>query len=512
MNAVLGIGLSIGLAFTISACSQAADVQLRGPEKPKAPTGDLTTPSGSPTPSPTPNGDSGPVDENPPAGENGSASEPVPVAPSYRLYCHDRYPSYLTVISSKASPSGFGSDVDLQVFPESRPLPVVGGFDSSDRNLEFHMFVQPIEIRRDPVKGTETRVVFSARPIDRSHSVWAQRNIYVSDVALVDRVGRATLLAPEMKPSSYVESLDTQEGVSAKTFGVSDGGKYLLVMSAKGLSLFDSKTLRGLGDVKWKLSSGRQYAEYFAPSLREADMTLAVSHVDSKLQVTTEVFELSLNSRGEAQLGARVLEVSKLRRPLVSVAGVGPIRDRSYYGLTGGKSDPATAEIVLAVPATVSGSRVIDPSDVKSFRVEKLPKKGRVPSAIALWRDGSGEILSVLGFEDFEQIRGGLFGTRYKIEAASLHTLVLDESRQVASPISIGSEMAYPQEVRSEIESGVVSSRLMGLKEIHFSPDRKALFALFPGSLSYQVYSVNAMGADRVSQEECSSLSIGVEK
>jgi hypothetical protein len=149
---------------------------------------------------------------------------------------------------------------------------------------------------------------------------------------------------------------------------------------------------------------------------------------------------------------------------------------------------------------------------VKSFRVEKLPKKGRVPSAMALWRDGSGEILSVLGFEDFEQIRGGLFGTRYKIEAASLHTLVLDESRQVASPISLGSEMAYPQEVRSEIESGVVSSRLMGLKEIHFSPDRKALFALFPGSISYQVYNVNAIGADRVSQEECSSLSIGVEK
>lgn len=516
MNAGLRVGLSIWMAFTISACSKAGDVQLRGPEKPKAPAGELTTPSQVPTPTPQPEpGTESPPESPPIGGPGGQVGEPgtsLPVPPSYRLFCHDRYPSYLTVISSKASPSGFGSDIDLQVYPETRPLPVAGGFKSEDRNLEMHMFAQPIEIRRNPIGGVETRMVFSARPIDGSHTIFAQRNIYVSDVNLVDRVGRATLVGPEMKPSSYVESLSLKEGVSAKTFGVSDGGKYLLILGPKGISLFDSKTLRGLGEVKWKLASGRQYAEYFAPYLRESDMALAVSHVDSKLEVTTEVFELSLNSRGEAQLGAQILEITRLRRPLTSVAGDASDLDRAFYGLSGGHTESAKAEIVLADPATVLSGRVVGKSVVRRYRVEKLPKKGRVPSAIALWKDKSGEVFSLIGFEDFEQLRGGPFGTRYKIDEASLYTLILDEGRLAASPVSVGAEASYPREVRSEIESGTVSSRLAGLKELKFSPDRKAIFALFPGSLSYQVYRVNVNGADRVSQEDCSSLSIGVEK
>ncbi len=515
-RACLTFVFCIGLVWTMAACSQAADVQLRGPEKPKNPVGDTVGPAETPTPAPggpTPDEPTDPSTETP-VGENGEPvpGTPVPTPPSYRLFCHDRYPSYLTVVSSKASPTGFGSDLDIQVFPESRPLPIAGGFASEDRTLEFHMFAQPLEIHRDPVKGTQTRMVFSARPLDRSHSIWVQRNIYVSDVALVDRIGRATLLGPEMKPSSYVEALSDQEGAAAKTFGVSDGGKYILVLGAKGVSLYESKTLRGLGEVSWKLSSGRQYGEYFAPTLRESDMALSVSHVDSKLSVTTEVFQLSLNSRGEAQLGSRILEVSKLRRPLVSVAESAASAERSFYGLTGGKSEPATAEIVFAEPAKLAGSRVVDAAKVRSFRVEKLPKKGRVPSAMVLWKDTSGEILALLGFEDFERVAGGIFGTRYKIEEASMRTMVLDEGLGVASPISAAAATEYPQEVRSEIEAGTVSNRVMGLKEMHFSPDRKAIFALFPGSLSYQIYRFTATGADRVSQEECSSLSIGVEK
>lgn len=498
----------VALSWTLASCSPAADVKLRGPEKPKTPVGEVTTPSENPTPTPSASPAPTPGPDSP---NNSNAETPLPLPKSYRLFCHDRYPSYLTVVSSKASATGFGSDLDVQVYPESQPLPVTGGFTSEDRNLEYHMFPQPLEIDRDAARGLRTRFVFSARPMGQAVSIYTPRNIYLSEVFLAERIGRANLIGPEMRAGASVEALADTEGVAAKTFGVSDGGKFVLVLSANGLSLYDSKTLRGLGKVSWKLSSGRKFEDYFAPTLREADFALSVSHVDSALSVSTEVYQLSFDARGEVELGAKILEVSNLRRPLVSVSSGLGVPDRSFYGLSGGKTSPASAEIVVAEPAKLAGARVKDPAVITKFRVEKIPQKGRVPSALVVWKDTSGEWLSLLAVEEFTQTSRGGLGSRYKVEEASLHTLVLNESLGLASPLSPASSLPYPQQVRADIEAGSVSSRLAGLKDLQLSPDRKSIFALLPGSLSHQIYRLNSLGLDRVSQEDCSGLSIGVE-
>lgn len=500
----------VALSWTLASCSPAADVKLRGPEKPKPPVGEVTTPSENPTPTPTPGAFPAPT-PGPDSPDNSNAETPIPLQRSYRLFCHDRYPSYLTVVSSKASATGFGSDLDVQVYPESQPLPVTGGFSSGDRNLEYHMFPQPIEIDRDPARGLRTRFVYSARPLEQVVSTSDSRNIYLSEVFLAERIGRANLLGPEMSASASVEVLADAEGVDAKTFGVSDGGKFILVLSKSGLSLYDSKTFRGLGKVIWKLASGRKLEDYFAPTLREADLALSVSHVDSALSVSTEVYQLSFDIRGEFELGAKILEVSNLRRPLISLSSSLGTPDRLLYGLSGGKTSPASAEIVVAEPAKLIGSRVTDPAVITKFRVEKLPQKGRVPSALVVWKETSGEWLSLLAVEEFTPSSGGTLGSRYKVQEASFHTLVLNKSLGLASPLSPTSRLPYPQQVRADIEAGSVSSRVAGLKDLQFSPDRKSIFALLPGSLSHQIYRLNSIGLDRVSQKDCSSLSIGVE-
>ncbi len=504
---ICGRGLWLGVfSVAILSCSPAADVKLRGPEKPKTPSGDVTTPAENP--SPTPNST-----PEPNSADNGSSGTSVSLKKSYRLFCDDRYPSFLTVISSKSSASGFGSDLDIQVFPENQPLPIAGGFDSQERNLEYHKFPQPIEIAKDPHKGVLTRFIFSALPTEdlhRSPSLF-RRNIYVTETFLTERIGRAQLLSSEMQPSAFVESLADQEGFSSRTFGVSDGGKYLLALSDRGLSIYDSKTLRGFGEVKWSLPSGRKFADYFAPALRESDMSISVSFVDSQMSLSTEIYQLSFNSRSEVQLGPLLLGVSNLRRPLVSLDGSASGVERLYFGLIGGNNSTASAEIVLAEPARRVGARVEEAAIIKSFPIEKLPAKGRIPSAMTVWKDSSGSLLALVAVEDISQVARSGLGVHYKVEEASLQTLVIDEGVKKASPISISSSVPYPQEVRTGIEKTSVYQLVSGIKDLQFSPDKKALYALLPGAITNQIYQVKSTGLDRISQEDCSNLSIGVE-
>jgi hypothetical protein len=477
---VLVLAGSVG--FSVS-CTKAPDIELRGPEKPQPPVADTTTPSSNEE------GNTGTPGNTAPGSTPRPSPSPTPVAAvRYRALCDDRYPSYLTAISSLASASGFGSDLDLQVWPEEVPLPVRGGFSAEDRNLEYHMFPQTIEIR----KGSILRLAFSAKPISVS-TPWGSvsRNVYVSDATMVDRIGRAQLVATEMPVESSAQSFSSAQGFQAKTFNVSDDGKLLLILDVKGVRLFDALTLRDLGHVDVKSA-----ANYFLPSFRASDRLLMVSTMKSG-QVQTETLRVEFKSSGEV-LGAKsVLSVSSLRRPMFFAGSDAGDYLAGMRFTSSGESEIALIDIAARQPA------------VMDFQLKSLPLKGKVASSLAVWKDSlSNELRAAIGFENVSQVGSG-FGTRFKVDQAFVRVLKIDVG--VGAATALGVDYDYPSEALRTIESGSASSRITGVKDLVVSPDGKAVFGLFPGSLSYQVYRFTSSGFERMSQEDCANLSIGVE-
>jgi hypothetical protein len=477
-NLVFVFTLLWSVGFSIN-CSKAPEIELRGPEKPQPPVADTTTPSSNEE------GNTGTPGNTVPGATPSPA--PIPVT-RYRALCDDRYPSYLTAISSLASSSGFGSDLDLQVWPEEVPLPVRGGFASGDRNLEHHMFPQTIEIR----KGSVLRLAFSAKPVSASTS-WGPpaRNVYVSDAAMIDRIGRAQMVAPEMPVEASAQSFSSSQGFQAKTFNVSDDGKLLLVLDGKGVRFFDAFTLRDLGQVAVKSA-----ANYFLPSFRAADRLLMVSTMKSG-QVRTETLKVDFKSSGEVLKSKSVLAVSDLRRPLF-FTGSGASEYIAGMRLTSsGESEIVLIDLLAASPA------------VLGFQLKSLPLKGKVASSLAIWKDNlSGELRAAIGFESVSQVGSG-YSSRFKVDQAFVRVLKLDVAIGVAT--ALGVDFEYPSEALRTIESGFASTRITGVKDLVVSPDGKAIFGLFPGSLSFQVYRFASSGFDRMSQEDCTNLSIGVE-
>jgi len=462
---------AIGLLF---ACTKAPEIELRGTEKPKDPLADTTTPSS--------NEETGP----------GSTPTPTPVpVVRYRALCDDRYPSYLTAISSMASSAGFGSDLDLQVWPEGVALPVRGGFASKDRNLEYHMFPQTIEIR----KGSILRLAFSAKPMNAG-SPWgtAQRNVYVSDAAMIDRIGRAQMVGAEMPAEASAVNHAGIQGFQPKTFNVSDDGKYLLLQDQKGVLFFDAITLQGLGRVELKAAT-----EYFLPHYRASDRLLMISKMKSG-RVLTETFKVEFKLSGEVLKTKPLFSVGDLRRPLAFVGGG---MGEPMAGMRIGSS--GVSEIIL-----VDASGGASGPSVTSFQIKALPLKGKVASSLAVWKDSSkSELRAAIGFENVNQAGSG-FTTRYKVDQAFVRVLKLDVGVGVAT--AVGNDFDYPSEAVRTIEAGSASARITGVKDLVVSPDGNAVFGLFPGSLSFQVYRFNSSGFDRMSQEDCTNLSIGVEQ
>lgn len=478
---------AIGLLF---ACTKAPEIELRGPEKPKDSVADTTTPSSNEETEPS-SGDTGAGDTGP-----GSTPTPTPVPVTrYRALCDDRYPSYLTAISSMASSSGFGSDLDLQVWPEGVALPVRGGFASEDRNLEYHMFPQTIEIR----KGSILRLAFSAKPMNGG-TPWgsALRNVYVSDAAMIDRIGRAQMVGAEMPAEASAVSHAGTQGFQAKTFNVSDDGKYLLLQDQKGVLFFDAMTLQGLGRVELKAA-----AEYFLPLYRASDRLLMISKMKSG-RVLTETFKVEFKLSGEVLKAKPVFSLGDLRRPLSFVGGA---MGEPMAGMRIGSS--GDSEIVLVDLSGRSSSGVSVPA-VTGFQIKALPLKGKVASSLAVWKDVStNELRAAIGFENVNQTGAG-FSTRYKVDQAFVRVLKLDVGIGVAT--AVGNDFDYPSEAVRTIEAGSASARMTGVKDLVVSPDGNAVFGLFPGSLSYQVYRFTSSGFDRMSQEDCTNLSIGVEQ
>ncbi len=471
------LGLSVGVS---TACTQSPEIELRGPEKPQQPTRDTTTPS-------TNEDGNGTSNDTTPGATPKPLPTPVPVT-RYRALCDDRYPRYLTAISSVASSTGFGSDLDLQVWPANVALPVQGGFEVEDRNLRDHMFPQTIVLR----KGSLLRLAFSATPTLTSVATTsAQRNVYVSDVAIIDRIGRAEILGAEMPVAWAVQKAATQEGFQAKTFGVSSTGRYVLLLESRGVQFFDATTLRALGRVDLKSGS-----EYFAPDFRESDRQLLVSTIQSG-KVATEIFTVDFGSAGQVLKANALLSVSDLRRPLAAIAA-----DKAGR-LAGLRSSPSGDTEIVIVDTTSSVSAMT------KLQILALPLKGKLASSLAVWHDaGLNELRAAVGFENV-RIVGSSFGSRYKIDQAFVRVLNLDLASGKAT--AIGADYEYPGEAVRTIESSPPSSRLAGIADLQVSSDGKAVFGLFPGSLSYQLYRFTATGFDRMSQEDCTNLSIGVE-
>lgn len=456
-------------------CTKAPEIELRGPEKPQPPVADTTTPSsneegGPGTPSPT----------------------PIPVT-RYRALCDDRYAIDLTAISSMASASGFGSDLQLQVWPENQPLPTQGVFAPEDRNLEDHLFPQVIKL----LGGSVIRFAYSAKPKNQDPSLSPagvyKRNVYISEMSMIDRVGRAVFMAEEMPTESSAVSFSNEHGFQARTFGVSVNGKLLLVLDGKGVRFIDAFTLQDLGRVELKGASN-----YFLPQYRSSDRLLVVSKMKSGY-IQSETFNIEFKVSGEVHKTKPVFTISDLRRPLAFVGtGAGEF-------ISGMKSNSAgNSEIVLVDLKGASGQPV-----VTSFQLKSLPLKGKVASSLAVWKDGlSNELRAAIGFEQLSLIGSG-FSTRLKVNQAFVRLLKLDVGIGAATPV--GSDFEYPSEAIRTIESGSTSARMTGVKDLVVSPDGKAVFALFPGLLSFQVFRLNSSGFDRMSQEECTNLSIGVE-
>lgn len=460
------------LALSIAiGCSQGSDIQLQG-SKPTAP-GSPTTP-GDQTSNP-----SAPKDPSIPTTPTNPTRPPAPIAQRYRMLCDDRYPPYLNAVSSLASPSGFGAGL------ETGELDASGKFDPiNDRNLEFHQFPQIVSL---PTFGT-ARVLFSARRIAKSGAFnYYSRFIFVADEDITARGGVAKFIANELSPNTSAVNAAANETLGLRTFGASDQGRYLLIGTKDGYELRDAKSVKSLGLIRTGSAS-----DNFNPELRESDMIFSVSNSKGSA-FETRLYSLGLTIDGKLKSSNLITAVTGLRRPLV-------------------QTSKAAGDTFAAIN---SQNRIVTVSPLKRagvstvVKIAALPAKGRLSSAAAFWRDAvSGETHAAIVFEHITQISGG-FSARYKIEQVFVRVLNVDETSLSANAIT--PDFDYPAEAQQTIASGIGVGPVPGVSELKTSSDGKAIFGLFPGDLSKQVYRLSANSLDRVSQVACSNLSIGVE-
>ncbi len=390
----------------------------------------------------------------------------------------------MTAISSMASSTGFGAGF------ETGELDAAGKFDPLvDRNLEYHENPQVVAL---PQFGL-ARVLFSARRIPKSSSGGSidtsyKRFVFISDVDLTVRGGAAKFLTNEVPVSGNIRKAANSESLSVRTFGVSDGGRFLLLGQSDGYRLVDSQTLASHGVLKVGAAGS-----FVNPSLRESDMMLSVSESDGT-SFTTKLYSVGLNSGGGLKSLSLVATVPSIRRPLVSI---GDKAAESYAAL-----DTSNRILIVSPLKPLSATKSV---------IAKIPAKGRLASSVAFWRDsGTKGVRAAIVFEHFVAESGGMF-SRYKIEQVFIRTLKVDESKLSAD--ATNSDFDYPSESRQTVESGIGagSSMFLGVKDFRASSDGLAVFGLFPGSLSSQLYRLTATGLERVSQESCTGFSIGRE-
>ncbi len=461
--------LIVVLTTMMLGCSQSSDIQLQGSK---------------PVEQNVPN-ENGPGNSTglPTAPKDPDASEPAPTSPPtaatrYRFLCDHLHPTYLFAVSSLASSSGFGADL---VIGEPKAN---GKFDPLvDRNLVLHEHPLIVSLP----KFGEARLIFSAHLMGRSIADRFSRFIFVSSVDIAQRGGVATRLAKELQVSSRAANAASAEHFSLRTFGASDGGRYLLIGTKLGYELRDAETLKSLGVIKTGSS-----IENFNPSLRESDMIFSVSSLKGA-SFETRLYSLGLTIEGHLKSSKFVTSTSGLRRPLVQVSN---------------RAGDSFAAIETSNRiATVSPLK--RPGNVTLVKIAVRPAKGRVSSATAFWRDAiSGDLQAAIAFENVVLSSTGLT-IRYKIEQVFVRALSVNETTLLASAIM--PDFDYPPEARKSIESGGSGGRRIGVSDLKTSPDGKAIFGLFPAAVAHQIYRLSPNGLDRVSQTSCTNFSVGVE-
>lgn len=468
-------------------CTQAGDIQLKGGpvERPVSENKPAATPTPAPQAPSDPAGDS--PTGNQPTTEDPSMP-PVPAAARYRMLCDDRYPPFITAVSSLAGPLSFGASID--VGPANTPS---GEFDPHVPNT-IGSHEAPVYVSRPGLDLV--RSIFVAEERGDASTGWARKKyVYSSDMDLVRRQGVAIKLAAHVSVSFETTQLSDKTGVTARSFGASDAGHYFLIGTKQGYELRDAETRAILGTLKVG-SAGR----FVNPELRESDRLFSVSEVVNG-SWTTHFYTVGFSAQGSVSDLKSVDSVSGLARPLRRLYRVQGVRTAFsgdlFYSLTHDRK-----ELLLWDRSQ---------RQTESFELLGIPTTGgRLAVSVALSELPSGELKLMTVYENFELVPDAM-GAKYKIRDSILRPFILDRRTATAKWPGAG-DVPYPSDAKRALEVGTIFDVNPGIRDLQVTPDGEAVFGLFTsGGLSKRLYRVESGITIPVSQVACQNMSIGVE-
>gem|GEM_PF-6063682 len=470
----LWLAVLIAIFVGGAACTPQNEVQLQTPQTPPAQDGsdsDRGQPQNSdqsgndnvPTPTPT--------------------ATPAPL-PRYRAFCDDRYPSYVTAISSLAGASGFGAALSLGL-PQSPGAAI----DRSRLGLEDH--TAPMLLSW--VKTNEARLIFAATRMGTSSSLSKSRGIFIADADLVYRLGEAREVADAPLWSGDLSQWAAIEGATLRAFGRSDRGRFAIFPATQGGRIQAWRVWDHQNSREWMRIATVSNA--FSPELRESDGIMMFSELvgGSGGKIRTHIVQLDLASRREISRSS----VSSLRRPLQFLS--------QHAGQELGGMNAQNQWVI------------VPPTQVSQMKVEALVGRwpGRVSSALAMWKDvKSGEIFAATASEDFVTTRD-LMGTKVQVREAWLRVLRRTTAARGAASWSVVEDLAYPQDIVKALEMFSNFDLRPGIWDLQVTGDDevapRALFATLPADYGRRVYRWTAQGVLPLSQERCRYLHVGVE-
>lgn len=396
-------------------------------------------------------------------------------APQPRLLCDTKYPPYVTTMSAAAGPTGWAADLEINDVNRATG-PTAGA------NLQKHFAPQLVKV----LARERALAVLSAEREGDARDLGRTRRVYLADLDFVARTGAATDLGAEVEASAPLKRAAEREGFAARTFGTSDGGRYLLLGTARGYAVIERASMRSLGVV----ATGSA-ADAVHPDLRESDMRLTVSRWVAGRgggALASDVFQLAVSASGGLS-AKRIVTVSSLQRPLKAVSAQA---NDVYAALI-------EHELVLFDPMP-SGSPA-------RYPIDYLPSDGTLASAFAVWRSGPELRIAVV----FETLTARVNRSGVDVGPSFLRMLRLDVSTGAGRLLALSADMPYPAESVQAFDRGIRSLAAGGVRDLVAGPGG-AIFALFPSDIDNRVYGVSpATGLIAVSQGSCSHFSVGAQ-
>ncbi len=322
-----------------------------------------------------------------------------------------------------------------------------------------------------------------------------EKFIYVSDLDILRRFGLAIKLGTPMTADYGVSKRSDLDGVTVRTFGASDSGRYFLVGTKLGYELHDAVTRASLGVVK--VGSA---AKFVNPAFRESDRLFSVAEVVSG-SWTTHFYVIGFSAQGLVAETKPVASVSGLARPLSPL-----------YRLKGAATS-FSGNLFYALTSDRKELRLWNSAQrqSESFLLSGIPTTGgrlAVSAALSELANGQLELLTV--YENFQEVTSaGL--TQYKVRDSMLRRFIVDRQSATAKFPGTG-DIPYPAEAKRVLEAGSYVFENPGVRDLQVTPDGEAIFGLFAeGGMSKRVFRLQAGAAVPVSQNVCQNMSIGVE-